>query len=123
MYQHGINMDINKKLRWTKLFDVYGSLLTKKQRDTLILYLEEDYNLVEIAEIEEVSKQAIHDKINISINKLEAYEDSLKVLQNAEFVQGEIEALQKILNDSSCEPSKKVELAQKKLSEFKEKME
>lgn len=109
---------IDKKVRMLKLYDIYGSLLTNKQMQTLKLYLEEDYNLVEIAEIEEVSKQAIFDKINISINKLELYEKNLRILDSREEILAKIHELKGIVNDENMRAQDLKQRISSKLEEF-----
>lgn len=43
------------KLDANDLFDVYGDLLTKRQREILSLYYEEDFSYTEISEELEIS--------------------------------------------------------------------
>ena len=61
------------------LADIYGSLLTKKQFDTLCLYLYEDCSLYEISEKMGITRQAAHDVIKRSLNLLEDYEEKLAI--------------------------------------------
>lgn len=59
------------------LYDFYGQFLTKKQREVMHLYFENDYSLSEIAENLNVSRQAIHDTIKKSKKALTEYENRL----------------------------------------------
>lgn len=43
------------------LLDYYKPLLTEKQKKYLVDYFEEDLSLTEIAEMNEVSRQAVYD--------------------------------------------------------------
>lgn len=52
-----------KNFRIPLLMDVYGSLLTDKQRDAMELYYDEDYSLSEIAEHEKITRQGVRDNI------------------------------------------------------------
>ncbi len=66
------------------LIDAYGNLLTDKQRYILELYFFEDLSLVEIAKINNSSRQSILYSINNSVNQLEAFEKKVKVLEKDE---------------------------------------
>ena len=59
------------------LFDFYEKLLTEKQRTVLGFYLNENFSLAEISEEIEISRQAVHDIIKRTTQKLEDYEDKL----------------------------------------------
>ncbi len=61
------------------LADIYGTLLTEKQFDTLCLYLNEDCSLYEISEKMGITRQAAHDVIKRSLNLLEEYEEKLGI--------------------------------------------
>lgn len=61
------------------LFDFYGSMLTKRQRDVLVFYLNENYSLAEISEKLGISRQGVHDIIKRASVKLEKYEEKLKL--------------------------------------------
>lgn len=63
------------------LIDTYGSLLTDKQQYILELYFFEDLSLVEIAEINNSSRQSILYTINSSVNQLEIFENKIRVLE------------------------------------------
>ena len=59
------------------LFDFYEKLLTEKQRTVLGFYLNENFSLAEISEEIEISRQAVHDIIKRTTQKLEDYEAKL----------------------------------------------
>lgn len=64
----------------TALADVYGSLLTSRQRELLGLYYEEDLSLAEVAMRAGVSRQAVHDLLRRTVAILQGYEARLGVL-------------------------------------------
>lgn len=72
---------IEKIERMAMLFDFYGKLLTKKQREMLSLHYEHDLSLGEIAEENGVSRQAVHDVLKRSEKILEGYERELGLLR------------------------------------------
>ena len=70
-------MNLAKKTHINELFGFYEKLLTDKQQAYLRYYFEDDYSIVEIAEAETVSRQAVSDNINRAIEQLEKYENIL----------------------------------------------
>lgn len=52
-----------KNLEIAYLLDFYGEMLTKKQRDFIDLYYNEDLSLSEIAENEGITRQGVRDSI------------------------------------------------------------
>ncbi|KUO95614.1 YlxM family DNA-binding protein [Ferroacidibacillus organovorans] len=63
------------------LYDLYGSLLTERQRQVLEDRLFEDHSLQEIAEHLGISRQGVHDLFSRSMFQLEDYEKKLGFVQ------------------------------------------
>lgn len=63
------------------LVDFYGPLLTEKQRNVWDLHYQQDLSLAEIAEVEHISRQAIHDLLKRTARILSEYEDKLGLVQ------------------------------------------
>lgn len=76
-----------QRMRLGRLFDIYGSLLTAKQRTCLSLYFYDDLSLSEISDELGVSRQAVHDLLKRVEQLLERYEASLGVLAKEEALQ------------------------------------
>ncbi|KLU64686.1 putative DNA-binding protein [Desulfosporosinus acididurans] len=71
-----------EKLALMALFaDFYGPLLTEKQRNVWDLHYQQDLSLAEIAELEHISRQAIHDLLKRTERILEEYEHKLGLVQ------------------------------------------
>lgn len=59
------------------LLEYYKLLLSDKQRKYLVAYFEEDLSLSEIADENNVSRQAVYDNIKRSVKVLKNYEEKL----------------------------------------------
>ena len=74
-------MDLIKREYHIALFDTYKELLTLKQQEYFVMYYYEDLTLSEIAEIKNVSRNAVFDQIKKVLAILEEYENILKNYQ------------------------------------------
>ena len=72
-----------KKLELSMLCDIYGVLLSEKQRDAVEMYCNEDYSLSEIAENTGISRQGVRDQIKHAESQLFAFEDKLKLMEKS----------------------------------------
>jgi hypothetical protein len=78
-------MESFEKKAWlNQLFDLYGDLLTEKQQSYFKLYYFEDYSLQEIAEVFEVSRNAVFDQLKKTEDYLVGYEHTLKCFEKRE---------------------------------------
>ena len=66
------------------LYDYYKELFTDKQRNYFEYYYFDNLSLSEIAENENVSRNAIHNQLKIMEEKLIEYEEKLKLLDRKE---------------------------------------
>ena len=64
----------------TRLYDLYGGLLTGKQRECLHLHIAEDFSLAEIGEELGITRQAAHDNIRRAERALTEMEETLGLL-------------------------------------------
>ena len=59
------------------LYDFYGQLLSKRQREVMELYHEENLTLAELAEEFGISRQGVHDALKNAEKSLNGYEEKL----------------------------------------------
>ncbi|OLN33317.1 putative DNA-binding protein [Desulfosporosinus metallidurans] len=72
---------MDKLTEMALLADFYGPLLTEKQQNVWDLHYQQDLSLVEIAEAEHISRQAIHDLLKRTERILTEYEEKLGLVQ------------------------------------------
>ena len=70
----------NDRFEINVLLDFYGNLLTEKQQQICGYYYRDDYTLQEIADMEGISRSAVHDMIRRSREELFRFEDKLNLL-------------------------------------------
>ncbi len=70
---------MDKVLYFNSLFSIYRDLLTKKEQNIFSLYYEENMSLSEIALELDISRSAVGNTIKIVEQKLENYEQKLKL--------------------------------------------
>ena len=72
---------------YTMLYDIYGNLLTDKQKEYFEAYYFNNLSLSELASIYNISRNAIHKQLKETINKLENYESNLKLALKKEMLE------------------------------------
>ena len=77
-------MNLENIIRLNELYDIYGDLLTEKQRVYYEYYYLKDYSLSEISELLKVSRNAVHMQLKNVVKHLENYEEKLGVLDKRE---------------------------------------
>lgn len=111
---------MEKKVEISMLCQIYGELLSKKQFECINDYYNNDLSLSEIAENENITRQAVRDNIKKGEKKLFEYEDKLKfmkrMLEQENVIQNILKELNKIDNkDSDKQVSKILEHIKKEL--------
>ncbi len=71
-------MDLN----YSYLFDYYGELFTDKQKEYFTDYYFNNLTLQEIADNNNVSRNAVHKNLKEILSKLDYYEEKLKLYSN-----------------------------------------
>ena len=83
------------RLRQTMLLDLYGDLLTEKQRECYDLHYNEDLSLSEIAEQLSISRQGVWDNIRRAETALEEYEEKTQLRERLDSVREKIGRIRK----------------------------
>ncbi len=74
---------MSKNFQIAELLDLYGMLLTDKQRETVEFYYNDDLSLGEIAENTGISRQGVRDSIKRSESILYEAEEKLGLMRRA----------------------------------------
>ena len=96
---------MEKKVEISMLWQIYGKLLTEKQYEYIDYYYNNDLSLSEIAENDNITRQAVRDIIKKGERKLFEYEEKLlfmkKTINQEQKIQQVLWNLTKIQKDSS----------------------
>ncbi|MDO4283577.1 MAG: sigma factor-like helix-turn-helix DNA-binding protein [Clostridia bacterium] len=68
---------MEKNVKMTLLYDIYGKLLTNRQQEIFTEYYLYNLSLREIAENRNISYQAVRDSVKSSENMLENFEEKI----------------------------------------------
>ena len=72
---------MDKRYETTLLYDFYGELLTKNQKEMCRMHFLEDLSLGEISEELSISRQGVYDGIRRGEHQLREYEDALHLVR------------------------------------------
>ena len=89
-------------LEYVYLFDYYGDLFTDKQKEYFKDYYFNNLTLQEIADNNSVSRNAVHKNIKEILNKLDYYEEKLKLYSNKK-------KIEKLIENIDVDIKKKIE--------------
>lgn len=78
---------MDKKIYLGSLYDYYESLLTDKQKLYFTAYYFQDFSLSEIAENNQVSRNAIYHQLKIVEDKLMEYETALHLCEKGKKIE------------------------------------
>ena len=83
-------------LKQTLLYDFYGELLTKHQKEIYEQAVLEDYSLSEIARDAGISRQGVHDMIRRCNKSLEDYEAKLHLVEKFVNIRGQVQKIHEL---------------------------
>lgn len=99
---------MKKDLRISELCDVYGELLTTRQKDIINSYYDYDLSLAEISENYGITRQAVRDAIVKASEQLENYENVVGALSYKEKVKNDLQELLALLDGDKVEEAKEI---------------
>ena len=103
---------VEKKVRISMLNELYGNLLTDKQKQCIDDYYNNDLSLTEIAENNNITRQGVRDIIKKGEKRLLKYEEKLmfmnKTLNQEKKIEKILIELTKIQSDYSDEQVSKI---------------
>ena len=103
-------------LKQTLLYDFYGELLTKHQKEIYEQAVLEDYSLSEIARDAGISRQGVHDMIRRCNKRLEDYEAKLHLVEKFMSVKKKVHEIDVLLEIYEVLDEKELIKKVKKLS-------
>ena len=78
------------------LYDYYSELLTEKQQECFEYYYFDNQSLAEISENLKITRNAVHNRLKETVNKLEFYEKKLELYKKSK----EIKELIKTIDEN-----------------------
>lgn len=93
-------------VRKGRLLDIYGPLLTERQRRCMEMYFEMDLSLTEIGEELGISRQGAYDMLRRASRSLEEYEERLHLLARSDAAREKLEQAAALLEQGSAEHTK-----------------
>jgi Uncharacterized protein conserved in bacteria len=88
-----------------RLLDTYGSLLTERQQSVTDQYANENCSLAEIAERENISRQAVRDILLRAENALREYETALHVAEKTAQHAAILQSMKRRFHDVELAPA------------------
>jgi predicted DNA-binding protein YlxM (UPF0122 family) len=86
---------LEETIKLNQLYDIYNQLLTDKQREYFSYYFKDNYSLSEIAEILDVSRNAVHLQIKNVVKNLEELDIKLGIIEQNKKISKLLKALEK----------------------------
>lgn len=98
-----VSFIMNKDVRISMLFDIYGGLLSEVQYNTMDLYYNQDWSLSEIAVHLKKTRQGVHDSIKRAEFFMNNLENSLNLLEKSDNIKSVVEGIKNIAREKNIE--------------------
>ena len=96
-------MRLERRVYVNALYDLYGPLLTERQRKVYEMRYFSDFSFSEIAETLEITRQAVHILVNRTVERLLMFENELRIAARLERLENRIKELQSRVDDQNGE--------------------
>lgn len=103
-------MQIEEFCEYAVLFDIYGNLLSNKQRDVMDKFLNLDLGESELAELLGDSRQAVHDAVAKAKKQLDLMEEKCHIAKNQQDAKQKLEAAKAFLTETDENQKKSISL-------------
>lgn len=84
---------MDKHIKISMLWQIYGKLLTDKQYEIINDYYNNDLSLAEIAENNDISRQGVRDILMKGESKLCEYEEKLAIMEKTQLQEKQIQVI------------------------------
>ncbi len=82
------------------LYDFYGELLSEHKRQIFEDYVLNDLSLSEIAEVQGISRQGVHDLVRRCTQELKEYEEKLSLVRKFQSIKDKVNQIKLIVSDT-----------------------
>lgn len=82
------------------LYDFYGELLNDRKKTIFEEYVLNDLSLTEIADMEGISRQGVHDIVRRCTKQLKEYEDALHLVEKFRQMKKKLSKVQELLRQA-----------------------
>jgi predicted DNA-binding protein YlxM (UPF0122 family) len=82
------------------LYDFYGELLNEHKRQIFEDYVLNDLSLSEIAEVQGISRQGVHDLVRRCTQELKEYEEKLSLVRKFQSIKDKVNQIKLIVSDT-----------------------
>lgn len=113
---------MSKDLNFTMLLDVYGALLTEKQRETLEFYYNDDLSLSEISEEMGITRQGVMNCIKKCEQRLLELEEEMGLVSRFTELKRGMEELEAVVACAGINNKEKAEQITQLIAEIKNRL-
>lgn len=90
-------------VKYARMLDLYGGILTEKQYDMLDSYYCRDLTLEEIAENHAVSRQAVHYAVRNAEEKIQKLESQLRIMEKYDMLEERLIRVRDAAQSEKCD--------------------